>query len=34
MDYDEFECDKENKLVRNKEADIKLLREILKDFVK
>lgn len=34
MDYDEFECDNQNKLVRNKEADMKLLKEILKDFVK
>jgi hypothetical protein len=34
MDYDEFECDKERKLVRNKEADVKILKEILKDFLK
>ena len=34
MDYDEFECDEEQKLVRNKEADVKILKEILKDFIK
>ena len=34
MDYDEFECDEEHKLVRNKEADVKLLKEILKGFLK
>ena len=34
MDYDEFECDEEHKLVRNKEADVKILTEILKDFIK
>lgn len=28
--YDEFECDEENKLIRNKEADVKILKEILK----
>ncbi len=34
MDYDEFECDEENRLVRNKKADLKVLKEILKDFLK
>jgi hypothetical protein len=33
MDYDEFECDGAGKLVRNKEADVKLLKEILKGFL-
>ncbi len=33
MDYDEFECDKENKLVRNKEADVIILKEILKGYL-
>jgi hypothetical protein len=33
MDYDEFECDEKQRLVRNKEADVKLLKEILKDFL-
>ena len=33
MDYDEFECDEKHQLVRNKEADIKLLKEILQDFL-
>ena len=31
--YDEFECDEANKLIRNKEADIKLLKEILKGYL-
>jgi len=31
MDYDEFECDESNKLVRNKDADLKILKEILKN---
>ncbi|PCJ01167.1 MAG: hypothetical protein COB15_01655 [Flavobacteriales bacterium] len=31
--YNEFECDKENKLVRNKEADVKILQEILKEYL-
>ncbi len=34
IDYDEFECNKENRLVRNKEADVKVLEEIFKDFLK
>ncbi|NQX99416.1 MAG: hypothetical protein HRT73_16290 [Flavobacteriales bacterium] len=34
MDYDEFECDKSNKLIRNKEADLKILKDILKDVLK
>lgn len=34
MDYDEFECNEDNKLVRNKAADVKLLKEIFKDFLK
>lgn len=34
MDYDEFECNEEHRLVRNKEADVKLLKEILKDILK
>jgi hypothetical protein len=34
MDYDEFECDENNRLVRNKEVDIKLLKEILQDVLK
>ncbi|MDB4534567.1 hypothetical protein N9242_06815 [Vicingaceae bacterium] len=33
MDYDEFEFDDENRLVRNKEADVKLLKEILKGYL-
>jgi hypothetical protein len=33
MDYDEFECDEAGKLIRNKEADTKLLMEILKGFL-
>lgn len=31
--YDEFECDEQNKLIRNKEADVKLLKEILKGYL-
>src|SRR5690606_9299223 len=33
MDYDEFECDSENKLTRNKEADLKILKEILQGYI-
>jgi hypothetical protein len=33
MDYDEFECDGAGKLIRNKEADTDLLKEILKGFL-
>ena len=31
--YDEFECDNKNKLIRNKEADTKILEEILKEYI-
>jgi len=34
MDYDEFECNEDNSLVRNKEADVKLLKEMLQGFLK
>lgn len=33
IEYNEFECDEENKLVRNKEADVKILKEILKGYI-
>jgi hypothetical protein len=31
--YDEFECDENNKLIRNREADVKILEEILKGYL-
>ncbi len=33
MDYDEFECGPEHKLIRNKEEDVKILKEILKGYI-
>ncbi|MEJ6735825.1 MAG: hypothetical protein QNK84_02130 [Flavobacteriales bacterium] len=34
MDYDEFECNEDNTLVRNKEADVKILNKMLQGFLK
>ncbi|MFB0923703.1 MAG: hypothetical protein QMB65_00230, partial [Vicingaceae bacterium] len=31
--YFEFECDENNKLIRNREADVKILEEILKGYL-
>ena len=33
IDYAAFECDAHNKLVRNQENDVKILKELLRDFV-
>jgi len=34
INYDQFKCDAQNKLVRNKVADIKILKKILKELIK
>lgn len=34
INYTEFKSDEEHKLIRNKVADIKVLKRILKDFIK
>ena len=33
INFAQFECDEANKLVRNTENDIRVLKEILKDFL-